>query len=263
MRVNPLGADPSDISAGRDTFQQKCEGCHGYDGGGRTEIGSGEYPRPPDLRAINVASMADGEMFYHIRNGIRNTGMPAWQMPDRQLWQLVAYLRHLPRTASLAPEPAMPLASLLTQAEPPAASLGGMATHGVAGNHSQYVGSAACKSCHLAIYERWQRTRMANVVRDPREHPDAIIPDLSKPDKLVTFTTNDISLVYGSKWKQRYFKKMDDDYYVLPAQWDVTHKLWRPYFVESGADWWATFYPPDNFQRPTGPLCDGCHTNSG
>jgi len=24
---------------------------------------------------------------------------------------------------------------------------------------------------------------MANVVRDPKEHPDAIIPDLSKPDR--------------------------------------------------------------------------------
>ena len=35
-------------------------------------------------------------MFYHIRNGIRNAGMPAWDMPDRQIWQLVAYIRSLP-----------------------------------------------------------------------------------------------------------------------------------------------------------------------
>src|SRR4029450_8430832 len=27
-----------------------------------------------------------------------------------------------------------------------------------------------------------------------------------------------------------------------------------------GTDWWASLYPPDNFQRPTGPLCDGCHS---
>jgi hypothetical protein len=25
-------------------------------------------------------------------------------------------------------------------------------------------------------------------------------------------------------------------------------------------DWWASIYPPDNMQRPTGPLCDGCHS---
>src|ERR1700748_191682 len=101
---------------------------------------------------------------------------------------------------------------------------------------------------------------MANVVRDPREHPDAIIPDLSKPDPLVTFSKDDIALVYGSRWKQRYFKKVGDDYVVLPAQWDVTHKLWRRYFVANNTDWWATLYPPDHMQRPTGPLCDGCHS---
>jgi len=39
---------------------------------------------------------------------------------------------------------------------------------------------------------------MANVVRDPREHPDAIIPDMSKPDPLVKFTRGDVALVYGS-----------------------------------------------------------------
>jgi predicted CXXCH cytochrome family protein len=101
---------------------------------------------------------------------------------------------------------------------------------------------------------------MANVVRDPKEHPEAILPDLSKPNPLVTFTTQDIAFVYGSKWKQRYFKKVGDDYFVFPAQWDITHQVWRPYFVKNGTDWWATFYPPDNFKRPTGPLCDGCHS---
>ena len=260
MRANPLGNDPADISAGRDTFIQKCEICHGYDGSGRTEIGSGEYPRPPALRAIGITSMTDGEIFYHIRNGIRNTGMPGWQMPDRQLWQVVAYLRHLPRTASLASGPDTPPLGLLIQAEPPAASLSGDDTPIPTAGHAHYVGSTACKTCHLAIYDRWKQTRMANVVRDPRDHPDAIIPDLSKPDPLVNFTKDDIALVYGSRWKQRYFKKIGDNYFVLPAQWDVVHAKWKSFFVENGADWWATLYPPDNFQRPTGPLCDGCHS---
>ena len=101
---------------------------------------------------------------------------------------------------------------------------------------------------------------MANVVRDPRQHPDAILPDLSQQDPLVTFKKDEIAFVYGSKWKQRYFKKVGDDYFVLPAQWDVTHQIWRPYFVRNGTDWWAPLYPPDNMKRPTGPLCDGCHS---
>jgi predicted CXXCH cytochrome family protein len=101
---------------------------------------------------------------------------------------------------------------------------------------------------------------MANVVRDPKEHPDAILPDLSKPDPLITFKKDDIAFVYGSKWKQRYFKKVGDDYFVLPAQWDINNQVWRPYFVKAGTDWWASLYPPDNMKRPTGPLCDGCHS---
>ena len=124
----------------------------------------------------------------------------------------------------------------------------------------RYVGSAACRECHSEIYARWKKTRMANVIRDPKEYPDAIIPDLTKADPLLTFTKDDIAFVYGSKWKQRYFKRVGNDYYPFPAQWDVTHKMWRPYFAQNGTDWWTQFYPADNMQRPTGPLCDGCHS---
>jgi len=70
----------------------------------------------------------------------------------------------------------------------------------------------------------------------PKQHPDAILPDLSKPDPLVTFRKDEIAFVYGSKWKQRYFKRVGDDYFVFPAQWDVTHQIWRPYFVKNGTD---------------------------
>jgi len=101
---------------------------------------------------------------------------------------------------------------------------------------------------------------MANVVRDPRVHPDAIIPDLTAPNPLVTFTKDDIAFVYGSKWKQRYFTKVGDDYFPLGAQWDVTNKVWSRYLVRPGTDWWEPHYPPDNMKRPTGPLCDGCHS---
>ena len=84
---------------------------------------------------------------------------------------------------------------------------------------------------------------MANVVRDPREHPDAIIPDL-KTNNVAPFTLDQVAFVYGSKWKQRYFTRIGDDYYPLPVQWDVGNKTWRPYHVaDTGADWWTAYYP--------------------
>ena len=123
-----------------------------------------------------------------------------------------------------------------------------------------YRGSASCQRCHAAVFERWSKTRMARVVVDPKVHPEVILPDFSKPDPLLTFTTADVAFVYGSKWKQRYFKKVGDDYFPLPAQWDVTNKVWRAYNVQPNTDWWVPHYPPGNMQRPTGPLCDGCHS---
>jgi predicted CXXCH cytochrome family protein len=136
----------------------------------------------------------------------------------------------------------------------------GMAAWPVFAQSAQYVGSAVCKTCHADLYDRWKKTRMANVVTDPKEHPDAFIPDFAKADPLLTFTKNDVAFIYGSKWKQRYFKKVGDDLFPLPAQWDINNKVWRAYFVREGTDWWVPFYPADNMKRPTGPTCDGCHS---
>lgn len=61
--------------------------------------------------------------------------------------------------------------------------------------YAQYAGSGACKTCHPAVYERWSKTRMANVVVGPRLHPEAIIPDLSKPNPIYPFTKDDVAFV--------------------------------------------------------------------
>jgi predicted CXXCH cytochrome family protein len=124
----------------------------------------------------------------------------------------------------------------------------------------QFVGSKACESCHKSTYDRWVKTRMANIVVDPKAHPEAILGDFSTPNPLVTFKKGDIAFTYGSRWKQRYFTKVGNDYFVLPAQWDVTNRTWSRYHVENGTDWWTKYYPEDQMKRPTGPLCDGCHS---
>jgi predicted CXXCH cytochrome family protein len=166
--------------------------------------------------------------------------MPAWGNPHaeeaEESWKLVIFIR------SLGP------LSAKEEGQQPQET-----------GQAHYVGSRACEKCHEQIYTRWKKTPMANVVRDPREHPEAILPDLAT-NTIARFKKEDVALVYGSLWKQRYFTKIGDDYFPEPAQWDVTHKLWRPYFVAKGTDWWEPFYPADNMQRPTGPTCDGCHS---
>jgi len=76
---------------------------------------------------------------------------------------------------------------------------------------------------------------------------------------------SDVAFVYRSKWKQRYFIRHGGDDFVAPAQWDMTNRVWRAYvwcayYVKPGADWWKPHHPADQMQRPTGPLCDGCHS---
>ena len=126
---NPLLADvqSQDVSAGRDLYKADCEICHGYDGGGDTQTGRGLYPPPLDLRTPRIQKTPDGVLFYFIRNGIRNTAMPGWQMPDQDIWRLVLFIRNLPKVAA------------------PVEAAAGDAT---AAESALYVGSAACKSCH-------------------------------------------------------------------------------------------------------------------
>jgi predicted CXXCH cytochrome family protein len=237
---NPWQATPEILQEAREHFIARCAICHANDGTGQSKIGRNLYPKVPDLRLPRTQNLTDGEIHYIIRNGVRLTGMPAWGNPhDEQeddSWKLVLFIRDLRQ----------PTVEEKAQQEKTSAS-------------TRYAGSQACRKCHEQIYERWKKTPMANVVRDPREHPEAIIPNLAT-NTVAKFAKEQVALVYGSVWKQRYFTKIGDDYFPLSAQWDVTNHVWRPYFVANGTDWWVPFYPPDNMQRPTGPTCDGCHS---
>jgi predicted CXXCH cytochrome family protein len=238
--VNPWKPAPEILNEARESFLDRCAICHGQDGSGQTGVGRSLYPRVPDLRAPKTQNLSDGEIRYIIRNGVRLTGMPGWANPHGEQiddsWKQVLFIRSLRQ---------------LTKEEREQQAATASSAH--------FVGSPSCQKCHSQIYERWRKTPMANVVRDPREFPDAIIPNLST-NTISKFSRDDVALVYGSLWKQRYFTKKGDDYYPESAQWDVTNRVWRPYFVANGTDWWVPFYPPDNMQRPTGPTCDGCHS---
>ena len=237
---NPFAGSSEAAQQGRDFFLAQCAGCHGVDGSGKTPVGLGLYPRVPDLRAAATQDLTDGEIHYIIENGVQLTGMPAWARPHAESsgnsWRLVSYIR------TLRP---------LTQQE--------QSQQAAAASSAHYVGSQACEKCHAEIYARWKKTPMANVVRDPKTHPEAITPDL-KTNNVAKFTVDQVAFVYGSLWKQRYFTKVGNDYFPLGAQWDITHQIWRAYFVANNTDWWVPHYPADNMKRPTGPLCDGCHS---
>ena len=237
---NPLQGSSEALTQGHEYFMTHCASCHGIDGGGKTQVGLNLYPRVPDLRSAATQNLSDGEIHYIIKNGVQLTGMPAWSgahsHSEHDSWGLVLFIRSL-----------RPLSRQELTQQSNTASV------------AHYAGSQACEKCHQGIYSRWKKTPMANVVRDARAFPNAIIPDLAT-NGVANFSLGQVAFVYGSLWKQRYFTKIGDDFFPLPVQWDVGTRQWLPYIVPRKADWWAAYYPPDNMHRPTGPTCDGCHS---
>lgn len=100
-RTNPVVASGETLRAGMEHWADHCASCHGNDGSGDTQIGRNLHPRAPDMRSVGTQRLTDGELFYAIEEGIPFTGMPAWrngtEAGTRASWELVQFIRHLPR----------------------------------------------------------------------------------------------------------------------------------------------------------------------
>lgn len=100
---NPAPATGETWQAALPEYREMCLTCHGAPGVDASEIGEGLNPAAPDLTLPRVQGRPDGELFWLVSNGIRTTGMPAFGPTHKpeELWQIVAFLRHLP---ALSPE---------------------------------------------------------------------------------------------------------------------------------------------------------------
>src|SRR3989442_989671 len=101
LAQNPVLASAEELRDARLHFADHCAICHANDGGGKTMIGAGLYPKPPDLRLPETQNLADGELFWIIENGVRFTGMPSFSNGGEHggtldSWRLVHFIRHLP-----------------------------------------------------------------------------------------------------------------------------------------------------------------------
>ncbi len=98
--TNPVPASEENLRDARLHFADHCTICHGNDGSCDTMMGSGLYPKPPDLRLAETQKLSDGELFWIIENGVRFTGMPAFSTrhsSKEDSWKLVHFIRHLPQ----------------------------------------------------------------------------------------------------------------------------------------------------------------------
>jgi mono/diheme cytochrome c family protein len=97
IAVPPL-SDPGLLRLGAIRYQDACVQCHGAPGTARGAEGMSMLPVPNDL--VQAArEWPPAELYWVIRHGIKMTGMPAWEFrfSERELWAVVAFLKHLPQ----------------------------------------------------------------------------------------------------------------------------------------------------------------------
>ncbi len=110
---------PADLARGKQLYENQCSVCHGMTGTG----GKGARLAQPTLRHASD----DGALAAVIANGIPGTEMPAaWQMTEREIWQVAGYVRSLGRI--------------------PVVVLPGNAERG----RALYESKGGCVSCHIA-----------------------------------------------------------------------------------------------------------------
>jgi cytochrome c oxidase cbb3-type subunit III len=114
--TNPLEGNAQAISNGGAMFRTRCAGCHGPDAKGY--VG-------PDLTGFWAAGGTDGRICDIMRRGVPGTemiGADPVRVPDKDIWQVLAYLR--------------------TRSAVPAAPPAGDAANG------ERIFRASCSSCH-------------------------------------------------------------------------------------------------------------------
>jgi mono/diheme cytochrome c family protein len=90
---NPVSPTSGSLIDAKKYYSDNCAVCHANDGTGKTNTARGLSPEVPDLHAEHVQKLTDGEMFYIIKNGVRLTGMPGWDLRDEEVWKLVLLIR--------------------------------------------------------------------------------------------------------------------------------------------------------------------------
>lgn len=145
---------------------------------------------------------------------------------------------------------------------------------------ARYLGSAACRECHVDLYEGWRRTR--HPFMEQVAGPDSVVAPFDgapfqvdgvemrawrDADRYLVRTLGPdgemhdypVARTIGGFFKQRYVTEVDGHDAILPIQWNVGTAHWKPYSsaghesIGTGR-FWAS---PDNRWETR---CAGCHT---
>jgi thiosulfate dehydrogenase len=96
LKTPSIKADESTLTSGAYIYGEKCSACHGLYGKPST-VAASMYPTPPELwhkqtgsDAVGVSNKSSGTIYWKVANGIRLSGMPAYQhdLTENEIWQV-------------------------------------------------------------------------------------------------------------------------------------------------------------------------------
>jgi thiosulfate dehydrogenase len=95
VKTPPVSASPTNLEIGAHIYRQQCAACHGLYGRPAT-FAKGMYPQAPQLwephrdGVVGVSDDPPGETYWKVANGIRLSGMPAFNhiLNQTEMWQV-------------------------------------------------------------------------------------------------------------------------------------------------------------------------------
>lgn len=84
-----------DLKNGKKIFEKKCAYCHGAAGKGNGPYSGFLLKRPRDLTSAGIQDLSDTKLAEKISKGVPVSGMPAWKFGEKDMKDLVSYIRNL------------------------------------------------------------------------------------------------------------------------------------------------------------------------
>jgi mono/diheme cytochrome c family protein len=181
-------------------YRRHCVVCHGAPGVAPEPFALGMAPTPANL-AHTAREWPAGDLFWVVKNGLKMTGMPAWEfrLGDDEVWATIAFLKRMtalsPRQyeAMQAPPP-LPPADARGQPDVDRgkraarlhACLSCHAIPGLVGAHAPVGPPLDGIGSRTIIAGRLPNTpeNMARWLRSPRQvNPDSAMPDLGVSER--------------------------------------------------------------------------------
>ena len=95
ITIIPEKLTASVLKRGKERFNIFCSPCHSQTGDGQGVVVNRGYILPPSFHTDYLINIQDGYIFNVITNGIRNMPSYAHQIPVKDRWAIVGYVRAL------------------------------------------------------------------------------------------------------------------------------------------------------------------------